>query len=228
MDWLQPLDRAGSEWGALGSPGGGGGGGRSRVPAPVIQSLFPPSRWTGGPTDPLAHVPLGPRGTFASARPANLGPHLTSTPGDRRSRSIWAPVQCWGSSQDLSCPGCCVRALDPDPKRPGCNALHGPIASSSLYLLSPELCSSSQCPLRISSCLSMAHRSPHVSRAPGLARGIGCSCTGSALWLLFISQFHCVHCSGTLHCLGVSLWVTPWFKPHTGTSTREPHESLSG
>ena len=152
--------RAGSKWGALGSPGGRAGAGsqlRSFSPS------SPPSRWTGGPTDPLAHVPLGPRGTFASPRPASLGPCLTPTPGDRRSGSVWAPVQCWGSSQDLSHPGSCVQTLDPDPKCPGCNALHGPMASSSLCLLSPGLCSSSQCHLSVSSCLSTAHGSPRVS-----------------------------------------------------------------
>lgn len=152
-----------SREGGLGASWGGGGGGRGRVPAPVIQSLFPPFRWTGGPTDPLAHVPLGPRGTFASPQQASLGPCLTPTPGDRRSRSIRAPVQCCGSSQDLFCPGCCVQALDPDPKCPCCSAPHGPLAGSSLCLLSPGLCSSSRRPLCISSCLSVAHRSPRVS-----------------------------------------------------------------
>lgn len=145
----------GSEWGALGSPGWKG---RSGVPAPVVQFPFPPSRWTGGPTDPLAHVPLGPSGTFASPWSASLGPCLTPTPGGCSSRSAGAPVQCWGSS-----PGCCVQALVPDPKCPGCNGLRGPTASSSLCLPCPGLCSSMQCPPCVPSGLSTAHAAPRAS-----------------------------------------------------------------
>lgn len=110
--------------------------------------------------------------------------------------------------QRTAWPGCRLLSL---PGVPGALLL---LAASPVHLLLPKHGS------QVSSCLLSSRASIEA----------WVSCTGSALWVLFISQFRCLHRSGSFCCLGFSLWVTPCFKPHAGTSRESrrliPHAQI--
>lgn len=74
---------------------------KKQVSAPVIQSLCRTHRCS-------LQLPFVPTGTFTSPQSVSLGPCLIPASCNHSSGGIWALVQCWGGSQDLSFSRFCV------------------------------------------------------------------------------------------------------------------------